>query len=183
MPATMRARADLTGTAGRGDQAAGERTAECPRTSSSRELDQAPRPSSITGGAFVVNADQSGDDPVAAQHVQAAPAGGADAAPPAAQRSADLCVRHRRAFDDQRSKSLAVRRQAGERFAERCVPLRDEQFLLRYPCLLVRDVLAVKRVPGSLRTAHGAQGPAAFTLSGGGQPAGQRGWIAEVVEL
>ena len=38
-------------------------------------------------------------------------------------------------------------------------------------------------MPGSLRSPGGAQDPAAFPPGGGGQPAGQRGRVADPVQL
>jgi hypothetical protein len=58
-----------------------------------------------------------------------------------------------------------------------------EQFLLSDPRVVVGDVLDVWPIPAGLRPFGRAPHPQAFALGGGGEPARQRGRVAEVVEL
>jgi hypothetical protein len=60
-----------------------------------------------------LGADQGSDGRMAAQPVQAAAAGGPDAADRDAQLGADLGVRHRRVCGEQGDQLLAARRQVG----------------------------------------------------------------------
>jgi hypothetical protein len=120
---------------------------------------------------------------MAAQLVQAAAAGGPDAAGRDTQLGADLGVRHGRVFDEQGDQLLAGGGQVGERLAQRCVALGDEQFMFGHPGLVGGDVLRVQHVPARLCPARLAQDPEAFAPGGGGEPARKRGRIAEAVKL
>jgi hypothetical protein len=63
------------------------------------------------------------------------------------------------------------------------VPFGGEQVLLGLAGVLVRDGLVGQRVPGVAGPPCGAEDAAAFALGGGGQPAGQRGRIAQAVQV
>jgi len=78
---------------------------------------------------------------------------------------------------------LAAAGKAGERLAQRGVLLGRQQFLLGRRGLRVRDALSVRHVPGRLRLPRCAPGPGAFPAGGGGQPAGQRGRLAEFAQV
>jgi len=121
--------------------------------------------------------DQGCDGRVAAQLVQAAAAQRADAADRDDEGGADLGVGHGRVVDEQGDQLLVVRRQAGERLAQRGVPLGGQQFLFGVLGLVVSDVVGVRRQRGSLGAVR------AFAPSGGGQPPRQGGRVAEVAQV
>jgi hypothetical protein len=72
--------------------------------------------------------------------------------------------------DEQGDQVLTARRQAGERLAQRNMPLGGQQLLFGDPGLVVVDILSVQRQDGGLRAVCGAQDPGAFEPGGGGQP-------------
>src|SRR5215472_10958400 len=77
--------------------------------------------------------------------------------------------------------SMAIaRRQLRERLAQRRVQLGREQLPLRGLGLPARGV---RGLPGTGLAVRGAPDPVAFAVGGGGEPACQRGWVAERVEL
>jgi len=74
-----------------------------------------------------------------AQLIQAAAPGTPDTVDRDAQPGTDLGRRHGRVFGQQKDQLLTARRQAGERFAQRSVPLGDEQLMLGDSGLLARE--------------------------------------------
>ena len=86
-------------------------------------------------------------------------------------------------MDEQGEQLLAVRRQVGERLAQRGVALGGEQFLLGHHCIFVGDVADVYPKRGGLPAVCRVQGMGAFVAGGGGQPARQGGRVAEAVEV
>jgi hypothetical protein len=120
---------------------------------------------------------------VAAQLVQAAAAGRPDAADGDAQPGADLGVGHGRVLDQQADQLPARWRQIAERCAQRRVALSRQQLLLRRPGSLIGDGFGVRAMPGGQRPGHRTQDPQAFSLGHGGQPAGERGRIADRAQL
>jgi hypothetical protein len=86
-------------------------------------------------------------------------------------------------FEEQGNQLLAAGRQLRQRFAQRRVPLRREQLLLRRYGMLVRDGLSVWRTPSVVRSPRRAQDTAAFAPGGSGQPTGKRGRIAQCAQL
>jgi hypothetical protein len=85
--------------------------------------------------------------------------------------------------DEQRDQLLAVRRQAGERLAQRNMPLGGQQVLFGDLGMVVADILSVQRQDGGLWTMCRAQYSGAFEPGGGSQPPRQGVRIAEVVQL
>ena len=69
-----------------------------------------------------------------------------------------------------------------ERLAQRRVAFGLQQFLLRQPGLLVRDHHGVRHMLGGARSPRRAQDPDAFPPGRGGQPAGKRGRVADLVQ-
>jgi hypothetical protein len=120
---------------------------------------------------------------VAAQLVQATAAGGPDAADGDAEPGADLGVGHGRVLDQGEDQRPAGWRQVAERCVQRRVALDRWQLLLRRPGLLIWDGFGVRARPGGQRSWHRTQDPQAFSPGHGGQPAGERGRIADRAQL
>ena len=83
---------------------------------------------------------------MAAQLIQAVAPGTPDAVDRDAQPGTDLGRRDGRVFGQQKDQLLTGRRQAGERFAQRSVPLGDEQFMLGDSGLLVREGFGIEQL-------------------------------------
>jgi hypothetical protein len=132
---------------------------------------------------FFLGVDQRRDGGVAAHLGQAAAAIRADAADRYAELGADLGVGQWRVRDEQGDQPLAVWRQVSERLAQCRVALRSEQLVFGRPRLLGREVLGVKRADGRVRSAGRAQDPLALPAGCGGEPSGQRGRLADLVQL
>jgi hypothetical protein len=92
-------------------------------------------------------------------------------------------MRHRRVLDEHGDQLLAVWGQVRERFAQRGVALRHEQFVLRHPGLLVRDVLGIQRMSERTLSLRRTQDPPAFPLGRSGEPAGECGRVADLAKL
>jgi hypothetical protein len=131
----------------------------------------------------LLSIQQGGDGRVAAHLVQVAAAGRADAADGDAQLGADVGVRYGRVRDEHGDQLLAVRGQLGERLAQRRMALGRQQLLVGPAGPLVRKAVDVQRIPGRVRYVARAQDAEAFPPGGGGEPAGQRGRLADLVQL
>jgi hypothetical protein len=137
----------------------------------------------LTYRARGVGVDQGSYCRIVTQHLQEAGAVRPDALDWDAQRDADLGVRRGRLRDEQGEQLLAGRGQVAERRAQRRVALGHKQFLLGCPDLPGRDVPGVQGLPASVRSVRGASDTPAFLLSDGGEPAGDRGRIADCRKL
>src|SRR5580700_2279184 len=115
--------------------------------------------------------------------VQAAATGRADAADGHSQPGADLGVRYRRVRGEHSDKPLAFRGQMGERLTQRRMTLGREHFLLGRIGPLIRHVLSVERVDGCVRAVCRAHEAPALPPGGGGEPPGQRGWLADLAQV
>lgn len=73
--------------------------------------------------------------------------------------------------------------QVAERRAQRRVALGHKQFLFGCPDLPGRDVPGMQGLPASVRSVRGAPDTPAFLLIAGGEPAGDRGRIADCRKL
>ena len=63
------------------------------------------------------------------------------------------------------------------------MPLGREQFLVGRTSLLVREAPGVEGVDGCVRSVCCAQDPPALPAGSGGEPPGQRGRIADLIQL
>ena len=88
-----------------------------------------------------------------------------------------------RVVDEQGEQLLAARGQLPERLAKGSVPFGREQVLLGCLGVIVGDGLGGQRMPGAAGSPGRAQDAAAFAPGGGRQPAGKRGWVADLVQL
>ena len=118
-----------------------------------------------------------------AEFVQAAAAGGSYAADRNAQRGADPGVGHGRVLDEQGDQLLAAGRQGQECHAQSGLPLGHEQLVLGRPGLLTGGEAGLGSIVGRVRTRHSARDPQAFPAGRGGQPACQRGRIADLSDV
>jgi hypothetical protein len=78
---------------------------------------------------------------------------------------------------------LARRRQVGERLAQRRLPFSPQQLTIGRRGLLVGDAAGVQPMARRTGSACRAHDPTAFAAGGSGQPAGQRGRVADLADL
>ena len=137
----------------------------------------------LPDGRACAGVDQGSDGRVAAELVDVAAAGGADAADGDAEPDADLGVGHGRVLKQQGDQLLAGGRQCGERLAQRGVALGGEQVLVGGPGLVIGHGLDIGHVSGWRRFLRGAQDLKALSAGHGDEPAWEGGRVADLVQV